>query len=374
MKRFAFVVVGVLALGSGGCGSSTDDGGSGSGGAAGTDAGNGGGGTLADGSAGTGGTAADSGTGGAPVGPEKLRDGLKALALAVDSENLYWIESIDTTSACSIKSCPLGGCGTSQPAEVVVDAMSAASLLSVGGLLYWSEVKNSDSRWLRSCHPGNCGSPSLISNDFAPSDSVGLVADAKDLFWGVYAWGKSVSLRSIPLSGGSGVSIPLLGSGLQGFTTDGTDVYYLTGAQLVRASGPYHQTQTVMAATGGMGISAFDGSVYWWTADGLLSCPTNGCGTAPTKLVAGPAEVSTPHMGETRWAETVVKEGQLYSGWRYTNPAGVFRCDLPTCASWSVVAEGTSTRSLVLDSQFAYWIGFDANDPSGPNAIYRTAR
>jgi len=133
--------------GGGGSGGDVADAGSGGGGAAdagggdtgSADAGNAGGGGTADaGTAGGGGTP-DAGTGGgASTGPERLTTGASAVALAIDANNVYFLDNAGTTDA--VRSVPKSGGATA----TLSDGRAARSLIATGDAVLWEGLDGSD--------------------------------------------------------------------------------------------------------------------------------------------------------------------------------------------------------------------------------------
>ena len=124
--------------GTGGDGSGGDVADAGSGGSGSADAGTAGGGDAGGGGGGT----PDAGTGGgASTAPEQLTSGANAVALAIDANNVYFLDRTGTTDA--VRSVPKSG-GATATLSSGTPGHRAKSLIATGDAVLWEAVDGSD--------------------------------------------------------------------------------------------------------------------------------------------------------------------------------------------------------------------------------------
>jgi hypothetical protein len=261
--------------------------------------------------------------------------------------------------------------------------MNPQGLIVSGTTLAWA-AKPTSGNWsyeVARCSLPECSSTTVLfrSVDYF----VHFGADAASVFWTQNGQGSGKVLRS-SLSGAefSGSQVFSSNESVGAVATNGQSLYWVGSGSINACSAQGSCDPTIIASglSDPSAVAATAENVYWMSRDGLFSCPTSGCGMAPSKLADGPSTVNPPSMGERIWAEMQASGGTLYWLWRYADSdSGIYRCSETDCATTlTALAKEETTRSMALDAGFVYWVRYTINDSMmgtpGPGTILRIAR
>jgi hypothetical protein len=255
--------------------------------------------------------------------------GSRAQALAVDADAVYWIDSNGlfrcAKAGCNLQPTTLAPSSTNglQPST---SPFAGASSLVVGGTnLYWTTADQGN-RPIYTCPTVGCpnGPKLLVSVPTAGGSSSGLQADASGVYFLAGLGGVPFTISSCPPSGCTQPAVVVEPSGTNGAPR----------------------------------FAVASGRIYFWSVNnggsstlpnGLLSCPTSGCGSDVrvhyAAATAGPGP-ATFIQGNVLAADATAVYLTSTNG-----PAtALMRCDLPTCDG-DLQTLVTSTQTAAFTSQ-----------------------
>lgn len=292
--------------------------------------GGGGAGASDDGSGGDGGGGNGATGGGGAGGSDSLvvlADGRKGLqAVRVEGDQLVWTEfgDGDPSADGAVMKCNTSGCGAA-PTAVAAMQPFPSSLVLAGGRIYWADRTSGDTR---TCPlDADCPSPGEVVTDFSPQ------------------WDIAVDDTSIYFTRGS--------------DENGTvNKCPLTGCVASEVA-PFAEAQNRPHW-----VVVDRGSVFWTAvgtppdlADGrLLTCPSDGCGAAPTVLAAD----------QTVIGHVVVDASNVYWMSRNDDGAVIQSCPRSGCSTDgpTIIAPGLpSAGHLTLDAERIYWTEIGSDPP-----------
>jgi hypothetical protein len=233
--------------------------------------------------------------------PTNFAPGTVTTGCAMDSQNIYWAEQIDTGN---VTQCAIGSsCGSpttlassqSQPWYVVSDSQN----------VYWTDFVGGT---VMMCAIGGCGgNPTVIASGL--DSPLGLAVDSNNLYW-------------------------------TNFSSSGSVMQCAKG-------GPCSTPTTLASAQGSpYGITVDSENVYWANqgGDSVMSCAIGGCGENPLTLASGQSGATLVAVDST----------DIY--WTDAFAGTVMRCSLPGCGSMTTIASGQqSAFSIALDATRVYW-------------------
>jgi hypothetical protein len=235
------------------------------------------------------------------------------VGLAVDSQNVYFGASAYTFQAPgAVLSCPLAGCGKSDPAVLAADQNAPLRLLVRGSTLFWTNSVHAGT--IQSCAVSNCTGTTTVYAD-GENVPVGVAIDDENIYWTTHSNG---TVRVCPLAG-----CP-------------------AGPSTLASAQAYPEDITTYAS-----------NVFWGNSDSggpggsVATCAASGCGGDPTVLVP-----NRPDGGGN------IKTDGTNLYWTECTPGNVMQCSIADCSgTLTVVASLGSAcpRGLALDSVNVYW-------------------
>jgi hypothetical protein len=317
-----------------------------------------------------------------------LATGQALTALAVDANNVYWLENtLGTTGAPSqVKRCAISGCDNKP--TTVWESSVFMSYLSVAGGQVWTTASPS----VRSCPVGGCTGAASTFATIAMGDATyfeSLAASESTVAWGtsagVYAcplggcansgpvelFPFEGTVASLAIRGGLVYGLNLAADGIQGFGQ--LNQFFACSTSGCADTGP-----TVLGAAKTNGALALDDTnAYWidsgtsntgfagvkpdppsaWADGAVYACPLSGCPGGPTALVKYPmwyasTAIAADSSGVYWTVGTVPEEFDGY-------PGNLVRCSSTGCGGAPTVlatlATG-STPAIALDENNVYWI------------------
>ena len=322
------------------------------------------------------------------TGGTKLVTGEHPTALAVDAENIYWLnripECVNDVSHTQLKSCPISGC-TGQP-TILWDDLQAGSLLAVvGGTVFWT-VTGFNTGALFSCPVQGCdGGPRTV---VALNDSYidTFAADATTVAFGTHFGAFSCPVAGCAASGpttlfeqtGAKTSLTIHGDQLFGTlelpddSRDSGQAPTLFACPLAGCpSGPtFAPTPAIFGALASDGqnaawintgqlidFSATNMSDTEWDDGSVYVCPLAGCADKTAPLASYPAWFAATAIAVDA-ANAYWTEGPP-STEPGAAPSMLVRCALAGCAgkpaALATLGAG-STTAIALDASSVYWI------------------
>jgi hypothetical protein len=273
--------------------------------------------------------------------PATLATGIGASGLALDSANLYWIDTVMN----NVVQLPLSGgssvtlaSGQVSLAGITVDANSVYWTAFGGGNLMMGTVMK--------CAIGGCaGNPQTLASDqINPS---GIAVEGNNVYWGEYT---SSPVYSVPIGGGTPVAVTTMSNGQPaGLAVDSTDVYWVApGGGTVNkcAIGGCGASPTTLVS----GLSfpeyiALDANNVYWseltTGGSVMKCAKSGCPSGPTTLASGGSPGSIVVVGSTViWADS---------------SSGILTCDVGGCGMNPTVLISDNANFVAADATHVYW-------------------
>jgi hypothetical protein len=321
------------------------------------------------------------------TGGTKLVTGEHPSALAVDADNIYWLNRVPVclsdVSHTQLKSCPLSGC-TGQPTILWDDLQAAQGLAVANGTVFWTIVGSSTGSIL-SCSVHGCGgAPRTVveAEAFVDTFAASATTVAFGTHFGAFACpvaGCSAS-SSTTLFEQTGVKTSFAIQGDQLFGTaevpddsrDSGQAPTLFACPLAGCPGgpTFFPTPAIYGALASDGqnaawintgelidFSASNMSDTEWDDGSVYVCPLTGCADKTAPLVSYPAWFAATAIAvdasNVYWTEG---PPSTESG---AAPSTLVRCAIAGCAGkpteLATLGAG-STTAIALDASSVYWI------------------
>jgi hypothetical protein len=340
------MVAAVAALGCGGGGSQTGDGGNSS---------------LGSGGASGAGGAMDAG--GTPTGLTTLAGGQSyPLRLVVDDTSVFWTDSGDAR----VMKVDISGNHTTEIFGFDASWSSTASIAADGTNVYWTawDVHHSVGTLMKKPKAG--GAQTVLAS--AKTSLSGLAVDATTVYW-LGAVGANSTIMTVPVGGGTPAPLVSAPGALGNVVVDDTSVYWSTGFSPANSTG-----DTIMKASKKDGATTMlygsldqstpfdlavdDTSVYWTSDDSSSLAGTvmkvSKNGGPPTMLASGqytPAGIAVDDTS-VYWTNYADETGGLARGTVMKMPK--------TGGTPTLLATGQRVpTAIVLDATSAYWTNQD---------------
>ena len=207
---------------------------------------------------------------------------IAAWSIAVNSNNVYWTNSVPDSSAGAVFTCPLAGCGSTPTSLGAADAGPGSGIALDANYVYWSTTFE-----VLKCPLAGCGgSPTVLLSSSSGLTNLGpLVLDADNIYFIVTSFQDALSRILVcakmgcanqpkTLATSADPSSPFLA-----LATDGTTVYWTAQSRVAGAgqvckcsvSGCANAPEVIASGLNYPGGIALDARNLYWTEQGTSS-------------------------------------------------------------------------------------------------------
>lgn len=325
-------------------------------------------------------------SGGSSVAVTQLATATSATALAVDANNVYWIDNSPATTGtlASVKRCAISGCG-GKPTTVWQTPDDLFFLAVAGDSLWWADIVLNavdDPASIVSCPVAGCGATTVLAN-LGGTTLQAFAASAAGVVWATDSGTFTCSLAGC--SGGVPTQLFTASGSEAGYVIQNSRLFginlYVDGGEdfaqtnhlfscsvsgcmsdpavlgTVNASGPLaldaENAYWVYPGTSSVAFSGLPIPMNSWTDGAIYECPLSGCVGDPTALMNYPSWY--------RPTSIAADASGVY--WTVGVPgadmSSLVRCSGAGCGMDPTVLatlSASTTPAIALDAENVYWI------------------
>jgi hypothetical protein len=302
-----------------------------------------------------------------PGVPCTLTSGQNAVAIAVDSESVYWTNGVVDGSVVKV---PIGG---GIPTTLAGGQTNAFGIALYGGNVYWSDmgiVSETDEGGVTPnagtlmSVPVEGGPTSTLTSALDIQNTTAVTTSDTNLYW---LSGRTVDpppgpsvgyLMNLPLAGGTPTTVASDQFAGRGVTADSANIYWLANENVMMIPVGGGQATTLAGQVNGASIASNGGNVYWTCSQSDqpgLGTPTGSVskvsitGGAPVVLASGlpgPTAIAVDGV-YVYWTNAGSSENDYSDGSVMKIPVGG---GTPT-----VVASSLFPQAIAVDATSLYW-------------------